>query len=228
MRVEVLIADDVGRYVAGGDRGVVEAVAIRRPAVEFVDARRGERLVLAQARPVEAIRLPRVDDVRGAFAEDLALALAHDDVRRIAFGVHGDPVFAGLPHREGEVRRVDLEDLIGIEAAHAHVQRALRQLQLRDVVVEIEHGDARAGVEPEHGAADLELGARTGIHPETVADRQRPVDRRLHPVVFARRREAHRAGRVAEPDDAGRWIGAGKAAHGQHEQAKAKALKRSD
>ena len=178
--------------------------------------RRRKRLVLAQARSREAIRLPRVDDIRCAFAIDLALALAHDEIRRIAFGVHANPVIAGLPHREREIRRVDLQHLTGVEAAHADVHRALRELQLRDVVVEVEHDDARAGVEAQNGAADLELGARTGIHPKTVADGQRPIDRRLDPVIFAGWRKTDSAGRVAKPYDARRRICAGPAADGQH------------
>ena len=215
VRIEVLVADHVRRHIAGGDRVVVAAVAIARPAIEFVEARRVDVLVLAQAGPREAIRLPRIDHVRRAFAVHLALALAHDDRRRIAVGIHLDPVFAGLPQREGEIRRVDLEHLVGLEAAHADVQRALRQLQLGDAVVEIEHGDAGAGVHANHRAADLDFGPRTRIRPEAVAGGQRPIDRGLHPIVLAGGRETDRAGHVAETRDARRRIRAGPAAEGQ-------------
>src|SRR5207342_2202487 len=110
----------------------------------------------------------------------------------------------------------DLEDLIRIEAAHADAHRALRQLQLRDAVVQVEHGHARARVEAHDGAADLELGARTVIDPEPVANGQRTVDVGLDPVVFAGGRKANRAGRVAKPYHTGRRIGTGEATHRQH------------
>ena len=178
-------------------------------------ARRIDILVLAQAGPGEAIRLPRIDDICRAFAVHLALAFAHDDRRRVAVGIHFDPVFAGLPQREGEIRRVDLEHLVGIETTHADVQRALRQLQLGDAVVEIEDGHAGAGVHANHRAADLDLGPRTRIRPQAVAGGQRPIDRRLDPIVLAGGRKADRAGHVAEARDA-RWrVRAGQAADGQ-------------
>jgi hypothetical protein len=129
--------------------------------------------------------LPRVDDIRRAFAVRLTLALAHDDRRCGSVRIHFDPVCARLPEGEGEVRRVDFEHLVLIEAAHADIQRALRQLQLGDLVVEIEDGYAGAGAHANHRAADLDFGARTRIRPEAVAGGQRPVDRGLYPVILA-------------------------------------------
>ena len=202
VRIQVLIADHVLRYIAGGGRAVVAAVAIARPAIEFIEARRVEVLVLAQAGPCKAIRLPRVDDIRRVFAVHLTLSLAHDDRRGVAIGIHFDPVFAGLAQREGEIRRVDLEQLVGFEAAHADVQFALRQLQLGDAVVEVEHRYCGTGIHADHRRADLDLGARTRVRPEAVAGGHRPVDAGLHPVVLAGGRETDRAGHVAEARDA--------------------------
>jgi len=214
VRIEVLIADDVRRYVTGGDRRVVSAVAIGRPAIEFVDANVG-KLVVAQSGPGKAIWLARINDICGAFAVGLALASAYDDRRRVALGIYFDPVFAGLPEGEREIRRIDFEHLVRIESTNADIQRTLRQLQLGDAVVEIENGYAGAGVHANHGAADLYFGPCTRIGPQAVASGERPIDRRLYPIVLAGRRETHGAGHVAEARDARRRVGAGPAADGK-------------
>ena len=212
VRIEVLIADHVRRNVAGRVRVVVSAVATAGPAIEFVPARRGDDLVVAQAGPGEAIRLARIDDIRRAVAIRFTLPLAHDDRRRVAIGIDVDPVFAGLSKGEGEIRRVDLEQLVGLETAHTDVQGALRQLQLGDPVVEIENGDGGAAVQADHRPADLDLGPRTRLSPQAVAGRQRPVDRGVVPLVLAGRREADAAAHVAQARDPRGWVGAGPAA----------------
>ena len=140
---------------------------------------------------------------------------AHDDVGGIAFRVYGDPVFAGLAQCKGEIRRVDLEQLVAVETPHADVQRALRQLQLCNAVVEIGHGYACKCVHPNHCAADLNLGTRTRVRPEAVAGAQWPVNPGAHPIVFTGGREADRAGCVAETCNA-RWrVSTGPIAEGQ-------------
>jgi hypothetical protein len=141
--------------------------------------------------------------------------MTHDDRRRVAVAVHLDPEFAGSPEREGEVRRVDLEHLVRLEAAHADVQAALCQLQLGDPVVEIENGHAGPGVQPHHRATDLDFGARAGFDPESVSGGQRPVDRSLYPVGLACRRVTDRAGHVADPGDPRGRIRDGPSAAGQ-------------
>ena len=202
--IEILVADDFLRHVASRRRRVGAAIAITRPAVEVVVATHGQRVVVGQAGAVEAIALPRRDRIRSAVAVDLGLAVLHRHRRRVVVGIDIDAVVAGAADREREVGRVDLEALFRREVAHADLQRALRQLDLGDAVVEIEKRHAAAGAEPDRGAADLHLGARARVGPETVAGRQRPVDHRLHPVGLRRRRKTHRAADVAQARRA-RW-----------------------
>ena len=113
------------------------------------------------------------------------MAIAHDDRRRVAVGIHFDAEFTGLPKGKREIRRVHLEHLVGPETTHADVQCALRQLQLGDAVVEIENGYAAIGVHANHCPADLDFGPRARIRPKAVAGGQRPIDRRLYPIVLA-------------------------------------------
>ena len=117
----------------------------------------------------------------------LPLAFTHDDVRGVGVRVHHDPVFAGLSCGEGEVRRVDLEHLVGLQPTHADTQGALGQLQLGDPVVETEHGDAGPGAHANRGTAHLDFRPRPCICPQAVAQGQRPIDRGLDPFVITRR-----------------------------------------
>ena len=185
VRIQVLITYHILRYIAGRARVVVSAVALARPAVELVEARRVDILILAQARTREAIRLPRIKHIRCPLSVRLTLAFAYDDRRGIAVWIHRDPVFAGLPKCEGEIRRIDLEHVIGSETTHADVQGALRQLQLNDSVVKIENRYAGTGVHADHGPTDLDFSPCPHIRPKAVASSQRTVDRCSYPIVFA-------------------------------------------
>ena len=142
------------------------------------------------------------------------MAAAHKNFRGTAVGIDFDAVFAGLAQGKGEVRRVDFEYLVGVKPAHAHIQSALRQLQLGDTVVEIENRYTRVGMHANHCAADLDFGAPARIRPQAVAAGQWSIDARLHPIIFAGRRETDRAGHVAQACHARRRIGVGPAAKG--------------
>src|SRR4029453_4178486 len=213
----LLVPDHVPRDVACGDRGVIAALAITGPAIEGVDARRSGLPLLAQSGSPEAIGLARVDQKRRAVSIDLPLAFAHDDRGRDAVGIHFNPVFAGLPQGKGDIRRIDLENLVRFEMTDADIQYPLRQLELSDLVVEIKHGYAGTSVHADHCSADLNLGPRARIRPQAVASRQRPIDRCLHPIVLTSGREADRARQVAEARYA-RWrVRASPAGEGQGE-----------
>ena len=167
--VELLVADDFVRNVARRRRRVGAAIALARPAVEVVVAPRGQHVVVGQAGTVEAVALPRRDRISSAFAVDLGLTALHRHRGRVVGWIHLDAVVAGAANRERQVGRVDLEALSWPEAAHADLQRALRQLDLGDAVVEIEKRHVAVGAEPDRGAADLQLGARTRVGPQAVA-----------------------------------------------------------
>ncbi len=185
VRVQVLVAKHVGRDIAGGQRAVQSAVARAGPTIEVVEARRGQILVLAQVGSGEAIRLPRINNKCCAFTVHLTLAFAHDDHRRIAVGIDFDPVFTSLAQRKGEIGCVHLQHLLGRETTHADDQSTLRQLQLRDSVVEIENGQAGIGGHANQGAADLDFRPCPRICPKTIATGQRTIERRLVPIVLA-------------------------------------------
>ena len=187
VRVEVFIADHVLRHIARRLRVFVATVAITGPAVEVIEAWCVNIFVITQAGPRETVRLPRINDVRSTISICFTLTAAHENVRGIAVAIYADPVFTGLRQRESQVRRGHLKYLIAAESTHAHVQCPLGQSQLGDAVVEIENGNAGIGTHANHCAADLNFSARTGIHPNAVAGRKRPIDRGAYPVALTRR-----------------------------------------
>jgi hypothetical protein len=108
-----------------------------------------------------------------------------------------------------------------LEAAHAQVEPSLRKLQLGHAAVQVQHGDRGVLPEKRSARAELHLGARIVVGPEAVAGDQRAVDARLHPLLVARRLEAHGARRVREPRHPGRGIGehgGGRAERGQRSE----------
>jgi hypothetical protein len=109
-----------------------------------------------------------------------------------------DPVFAGTTQREGQIGCRDFKGLARTQAAHADLQCALRQLHLRDAVVEVEQFHAGGRPHADRRATDLQLGARAGARPQAIAGGQRAIDGGTHPVGLACRREAHRAAEVAQ------------------------------
>ena len=196
--VEVFIADDLLRHIAGRSRVVAATVALARPAVQVVVAPPAQRVVIGQAGAVEAIALPRRDGVRRVFAIDLGFTALNHDRRCIIIRIDVDAVFARAAQGECEIGRVHFETLVGPHVAHAHLERSLRKLHLGNPVVEVEQRYAGGRAEPDRGAADLQFGARIGVCPQTIASRQRSVDHRLEPVRLTRGRKTDRAAQIAQ------------------------------
>ncbi len=206
--VEVGIADDLLGHVLTRHRARVAIGALEAPAVEVVAARQVQDFVVAQRGVVEAIGLAVVDAIAGAaLAIDRAAALEDRHHRRIALRGDVDAVVAGPVDDERERRRVDLVGLAVEQALDLQVQRALGQLDLDDVVVDVEEGQARAIVHAQHRGADLQLDARVAVGIEAVAADQRAVDHRLAPAVVAAGLEARVAADVAHAGDAAGRIG---------------------
>ena len=227
--VEVLVADHVARDIARGRRTVVDAVAIARPAIQFVVAPRCQAIVVGQAGAIETIALLRTDHVRRAVAIQRGPAVQHPDRGRVAVRIHVDAIFTRTGHDEGQVGRVHLDRLARPHAAHAQLERSLRELQLHDAIVEIEQRHAGTPAQPDRRAAELQFGPRSGVDPQAVAARQRPVDPRPQPLILARRREAHRPAEVPQSRRAQGRLGRGqvdereKRKAGQCQQGSAKA-----
>ena len=183
MGIEVLVTDHVARDVTRRNRVVQSAVPVGRPAIERVQCWRRKKLKITQIIAAKTIALLRINQISRPRARDLSLAGAHDDVGFTAVGVHCNAVVTDLTQRENELRRDNFKHLLGRQAPHPNVQNALRQLQLRTLVVEIEQRDSAIGVETDHGAAVLHFGTGTSVQPQTVTDAQRSIDRGLYPII---------------------------------------------
>ena len=95
----------------------------------------------------------------------------------------------------------------------------MRQLKLRDAIVEVEDGHAGLAAETQCKGAYLQLGARARVCPNAVASNQRPIRYREYPFIFARGRKTDRTADVRQSRDAGGRIGGGQPADEQRGQA---------
>src|SRR6185312_12657119 len=185
--VEVLVSDHVGRYIARGNGARVTPIAIERPALERIGRGQREEFAVADIGAMKAVGLSRGDDIRRVLAVDLAGALAHRDGRRAILWIDVDAITTRPRQREREIRRVDLDDIARRQLAHAHVERPLLNLHLRDAVIEVRHRHARLRTEPPRAVVDADFRARIAVGPNAIAGDERAVDLRLHPLVAARR-----------------------------------------
>ncbi|CAG2155005.1 hypothetical protein LMG19282_04787 [Cupriavidus campinensis] len=133
--------------------------------------------------------------------------MAHADQRGAAIGRDIDPIIARFIGHEGEVRRIDFHPLALRQGAHAQLQRALGELDLCGVVVEIEDAGGGGAAQPHRGGAGMHFGPAARIDPEPVAGGHGPVQADGRPLVRAGRREADATGHVSQRGDAGRRIG---------------------
>ena len=155
-------------------------------------------------------------DLRAAVAVHRAGTLLHHDAAGASAEIAGwvgiNAVVAGLGDHKRQIRRVDLDPLAVEQIAHTQFHRALRQPQLRGVVVEFEEIKAGLLAQAHGGRSDMQLGARALASPEAVAGGQWPVQHGGRParVAGACRCEADRAfGQVHAGDTAWRVDGGG-------------------
>jgi len=207
--VQVLVADHVARHIARGLGVIQAAIALAGPTLESIGDRRVEVLVVTQTGATEAVRLPGVHQIRASCAIGFALSLAHDDVGGVALGIDAYAVSAGSAQGKCQLRGIDLHDLAALQVTHRDVQRALRQLQLRDAVVQVDQRQAGVGAHTHHGTARLDLGAPVRVGPQAVSSCQRPVQPGLHPFVLARCRKTDCTSRITKPRNTCRWVGQG-------------------
>ena len=185
---------------------------MRSPAhVSNGSARERDGLIVPEIGAGEADAPPGVDRVSILRTEGFGATSNHRNPRRLVVDI--DPVVAGTAYCEGEIRRVDLDRIVRIHRPHAQANRPLRHFVLFPAVVESHDRHTRSGCDAERGAAHLELRARIGCGPQSIADPQRTVQLRLYPVGRARRQKAHLTGHVTEPHDTAGRIGSSAACH---------------
>ena len=128
---------------------VFAAIALVAPLVkivlagDFLDV--GVQLIGAG----EGGGLLRVYGIGLPAAGDFALSTDNRYDCGVASFVHAHSVSAGTQNREREIGRVDLERLILLEALDANTNRAFGDLNLRDIIGEVQEGEAG-------GAADTQ------------------------------------------------------------------------
>ncbi len=208
VRVEILVAGDVAGHIAGRYRALLGRVAAGGPLVERIGARGGGLLRDLQVGAGEHDLLPGRQRVLAVAAVDGRTAAAHRDRRARTVRRDVDAIVAGARDAEREIRRVDFVRSAGRQIAHVRRYGAEPHFQLGRRVIEVQHRQARRFTEPHRGRADVQFRARTGIVPELVAGRQRPVHGGIRPRIGAGRFGRHGTRQVIEPRDTAGWIAA--------------------
>ncbi len=126
-------------------------------------------------------------------AGNFAFAIANDNYRGVAGFIHVDSVNARTQDRESQVGSIDLEIFVTIQMPHADAQRALGDLQLNGVVVEVQKRKTSAGSKTNRRGAEMQLCARIVVSPKLVAGGHGPVHHSGDPVVRSRRLKRDRA-----------------------------------
>ena len=132
-----------------------------------------------------------------------AAAGEYGDDRAIAVGRDIQSIVARLAGDECEHRRVDLIRLTDSQIAHTQIQRALRQLDLRGAIVQIEQIERTVVVDAYCGIAHLQRCASVTAGQQAVAGHQRPIASGAIPQRFASWSELHIATGVGQPCDPG-------------------------
>src|SRR6266852_6148244 len=185
--VEVFIANHIRRDVARGMRAIFAAIAVTSPAVEIV-------IVIAEALnvgvelvdPGKRAGFPRMNGIRRTATGNFAFTVANGHEGGIAGFVDVDLVVARTKDRKSEVRCIDFESFVILEAPHTHVKSAFGDADLRRAIVQIQKRKTSVAGKADRGGTDVQLGARAVVGPELVAGGNGAVDDRGNPVVGAR------------------------------------------
>ena len=204
--IEVVIADNVARDVAGGLGVLFAIVAAAAPGVKFVATAGSPAVIGQRVRAAESCAVAGVHVVVGAAAGGFTFSGAHGNRRRVAVGIDIDAVFAGALQREGQIWRVDFIGVATIEPAHEHVHRALRQLNLHGAIVKIQECNSCLAADANRGAADMQFTPRVSVGPQIVTHGERAIGIRLHPIRFTARLEGDRSLDVVEACHSSRRI----------------------
>ncbi|MCY1519461.1 hypothetical protein D9M68_542130 [compost metagenome] len=204
--VQRRVAGHFARQVARRRRRVFARVTCRGPAVEAVFGN-GAAAGVGQVGAGKAHAIAALQFDRAAVAVDHGAAMPHRHRGGAAVRGHVEPVVPRLARHEGQVGGIDLDGLVLRQRAHAHLQRALRQLDLRGVVIQVQDAGRGSAAHAHGDGAGMQLGAAAGVHPQAVAGGHRPVQAGGGPLVRAGRREAQVAFDRGQRGDAGGRVG---------------------
>jgi len=207
--VQILRADHIRRHVLRTVAVGVLRVAIVAPGVEFVAALDVADRHVVQAGIAELVAAAAEHFALGVvLAVDHTAAVEHGHRRAVAIGADIDPERTGLADHQGHGRRVDFVACPLVDVAHRDAERALRQLELADLVVEVQYADIGLVADAQRRAAQFQLGAGAGAAGQLVAVSERSIHVGGGPFGTARRHQAQVAGGIGKPRHTRRRVGA--------------------
>src|SRR5208283_4071366 len=96
--VEILVADDIWRHIASGDRSLPARVTACTPGIEWIVGNVRLRILDQFISPGEHVVFVCINRVAISGTGDLALTIAHADRGRIPGFIDSKPVEAGAQH----------------------------------------------------------------------------------------------------------------------------------
>jgi hypothetical protein len=195
--VEVFVADDIRREVVRGRGIIVAVIAGFGPSVEVVRTVKLFHVGVKLVGTAECGALATAEFVALASARGFSIAFANADDGVVSIRADFDTIVTGLQDGEGLVRRVYLEVVVFMQAAHGDVDCAGGELNLHGLVVEVEEGESGHGSEADYGRSELDFGAGTLVGPKLVAGGQGTIGNGPYPIAFAGGLEGNRTFHVA-------------------------------
>ena len=198
--VERLVPGHLRRDVIGRCEAALVVIVGAAPCREIILARLldrgGQRLRATDDRSIAGLHR----DIEAA-ADKSRAALEHGDPLGLVAAAGIDVINSGLQDPDRAPWQVNFDALAFEQGAHTHIDAALLQRELHDLLVELGDRELGVAVHRDRPAADPKLGAGFRIGPEGFASCGRVVERGLRPSRLARPVKAELARDNRHPPD---------------------------
>ena len=153
----------------------------------------------------ESCLLVFADSHRGpTIAGRFSFAPPHRNYGFVRVRIDIEAVVAGLQNGKRLVRSVNLVALVVVKAANVQVERALVQLQLNAVFVDVSERQTAFRVDPDQPSTHADFCTRVLVRPNVVGIRERTIQTARNPIVRPVRLNRNRAGHKLQPGSS-RW-----------------------
>ena len=181
-------------------------VAVHRPAVKIIGARRGRSFVLNTLGAAKFRAFLGMNRKGAAAGGHFAFAAEGRHARHVALFIHFHAKISGVSNGEGQVRRVHFVQFAFAQLANAEIDQSLGHAHLRRALIQIQEGQCRVAVQMDRGVACLQLGAGIFVHPDPVADGHRAVGLGVRPFTRTAGLHGNRSLHIADARHTCRWV----------------------
>ena len=153
------------------------------PLIEIVTATDAFHISVQLIDSAEIHGVSSANRIGRTAASHFALSITDCDQCGVTIFVDVNAIGTGPQHIERQIRCVDFQRLILVEAPNANVQRAFSQAHLYDVVVQIQKRKTSLRAKPQCIRIDAYFDAAILVGPELVACGHRTINNGVDPFV---------------------------------------------